>query len=98
MWGIILCDYARRYLRVGIRVDDEGIKARLYYRSIAIRWDEVVSLIKGDCVAPMAFAGMPVALDAGTIYWVYSRRREDLVQQRPCGWGSSSRSLPRERA
>ena len=73
VWGIILCDYARRYLQVGIRVDDEGIKARLYYRSTAMRWDDVISLIKGGCVAPMAFAGMPVALDAGTIYWVYSQ-------------------------
>lgn len=73
VWGIVLCDYVRRYLHVGIRVDNDGIKAQLYYRSTAIRWDEVVSLIKGDCVAPMAFAGMPVLLNAGTLYWVYSK-------------------------
>ena len=73
VWGLILCDYARRYLQVGIHVDEEGIKARLYYRSTDIRWDEVVSLIKQTCTAPMALAGMPVVLNAGTLYLVYSK-------------------------
>ena len=72
IWGILSCDYARRYLRVGIGVDDEGIRARLYYHSTQIRWDEIVSLVNGKCTAPMLFAGIPVAVDAGTIYWVYS--------------------------
>jgi hypothetical protein len=72
-WGLFLWDYSRRYLQVGIHVDEEGIRARLYYRSTEIRWNEVVSLIKQTCVAPMALAGMPVGLNAGTMYWVYSK-------------------------
>lgn len=71
-WGMLICDYGRRYLRVGIAVDDTGIRAQLYYRSIVIPWDEVVALIEMSCRVPMIFAGIPAVVDAGVIYWVYS--------------------------
>lgn len=73
IWGLFLCDYARRYLRVCIRVDEEGIKSQLYYRSIQMRWDEVVAIVKDTSACPMVFSGVPVCLDAQTMYWVYSK-------------------------
>lgn len=76
--GLVLCDYARRYLRVCIRVDAEGITSQLYYRLIRIRWDEVVALVQQRCVAPMIVGGGGLTamggLEVGKIYLVYSGR------------------------
>jgi len=76
--GLVLCDYARRYLRVCIRVDAEGLTSQLYYRAIRMRWGEVVALVQQRCVAPMVVGGggftAAGGFEAGRIYLVYSDR------------------------
>ncbi len=76
--GLVLCDYARRYLRVCIEVDAEHITSRLYYRSVRMRWNEVVALVQQRCVAPLAIGGGGLlaagGLEVGRIYLVYSSR------------------------
>lgn len=79
VWGTFLCYYGWRYLHVRITVSPEGIEARLYFRTVRIRWDEVVALVTRRCSLPMAMAGaVPIVgvMDAGSMFWVYSRREK----------------------
>jgi len=78
IWGLVIADYGRRYLRVRIHIDDQGIEARLYYRTMRMHWDEVVALVRRRCSFPLligAGSGFAAAgIQAGTMHWVYSRR------------------------
>ncbi len=75
--GLVLCDYARRYLRVCIRVDAEGLihsSTTAAYACVGTRSLRQSS----NCVAPMVVGGGGFhrgrRLRAGRIFLVYSDR------------------------
>jgi hypothetical protein len=56
-----------RQLRMNVRVDPEGIRARLYFRTVSLRWEEVVALtVRENFLPPFGVLG--------TTYSVYSRK------------------------
>jgi hypothetical protein len=55
-----------RHLRMYVRTGPESIRARLYFRTVSISWEEIVALtVRNDYIPPFG--------SLGTTYSVYSR-------------------------
>jgi drug/metabolite transporter (DMT)-like permease len=78
LFGLFLCYYGWRYLYVRIKISPVGIEARLYFRTVRIRWDEVLELTQRQIGVPIVTAGASLrfvgAMNAGKVFWVYSLR------------------------
>jgi hypothetical protein len=84
--GAAICVYSPlRHWSMYVKLDPQGITARLYFRKVAIRWEDVVALIarKHSVLLPGA-GGLGAFGQLGIIYSIYSHKSKiDFTQDVP---------------
>ncbi len=72
VFGLFIAWYGMRYNQLFVKVDAQGIEARMYFRTVKIPWEEVVGVVaRHYWLIGWRTGGV---LPIGTVYWVYAPR------------------------
>jgi hypothetical protein len=62
-----------RQLSMYVKVDSRGLQSRGYFRTVMMPWEDIVALVAKKIIVPFIYYAVPVALDAGDEFRVYSQ-------------------------
>jgi len=72
--GAIVCGWSpMRWSGMHVKADAQGLTARLYFRTVTLRWEDVAVLVVRQRRSPILVLSAPLLVLLETVYSIYSR-------------------------
>ncbi len=72
--GAAVCGWCPvRWSGMYVKADRQGLTARLYFRTVSLRWEDVEVLVARERRTPTLVLSVPLLVPLETVYTVYSR-------------------------